>query len=278
MTGSAHGTTRPRYATAVERPPTPQEAVTGWHRVLGVARDQWQLLVLLVVAGGLFAAMVAAVAEIYESVQDADDVAAVDQPLLDAALELRSPALDRAVTLYTDLGGVVWAPILTTLLVVGLSVLWRSWTPLVLMVLATAGSLAMTSVGKVVVARDRPATDLAVPPFETSAAFPSGHSLNATVIAFMLAYLVWLHVRSGAVRVLVLVGAVVHAGAMGLSRVYLAHHWFTDVLVAWALGLGWLALVVAVHQLVLARTGRRPHRPRSEAQAREEETADTVTP
>jgi membrane-associated phospholipid phosphatase len=258
MTGSAHGTTRPRYATAVERPPTPQEAVTGWHRVLAVARDQWQLLVLLVVGGGRFAAK--------------------DQPLLDAALELRSPALDRAVTLYTDLGGVVWAPILTTLLVVGLSVLWRSWTPLVLMVLATAGSLAMTSVGKVVVARDRPATDLAVPPFETSAAFPSGHSLNATVIAFMLAYLVWLHVRSGAVRVLVLVGAVVHAGAMGLSRVYLAHHWFTDVLVAWALGLGWLALVVAVHQLVLARTGRRPHRPRSEAQAREEETADTVTP
>jgi membrane-associated phospholipid phosphatase len=248
-------------ASGLQHPPTPAEVRSGWERVVDVARSQWQLLLLLVVAAGLFAAMVAAAAEIYEAVQEGDDLAAVDQPLLEAFLERRTPALDQAVTVYTHLGGTVWAPVLTALLVVGLGVLWRSWTPVLLMVVATAGSLTMTSVGKVVVARERPDTALAVPPFETSAAFPSGHTLNATVIAFTIAYLVWMHVASRLVRVLVVLGAVLHAVLMGMSRVYLAHHWFTDVVVAWVLGIGWLALVVAVHQLVLARTGRRSRRP-----------------
>lgn len=43
----------------------------------------------------------------------------------------------------------------------------------------------------------------------------------------------------------------VFALAMGLSRVYLGHHWLTDVLVAWALGLGWLTVVITAHRLLL---------------------------
>lgn len=239
------------------RLPTRREVVVGGERVLTVMRDQWALLLLLVVGVGVFAAMVAASAEVYENVQESDDLAGLDQPALDAVVDLRTPALDQLITSYTHLGGIVWAPIATGLLIVGLALLWRSWTPVVLMLVATAGSLAMTSVGKVVVARERPTTDLAVPPFETSAAFPSGHALNAVVIAGVLAYLLALRTRSVRVGVLAVALAVVHSVLMGLSRVYLGHHWLTDVIVAWSLGAAWLAVVITMHQLLLKRTAHR---------------------
>lgn len=242
------------------RLPTRDETVAGARTVLDVLRSQWTLVLLLVVGVGVFAAMVAATAEVYENVQESDDLAGLDQPALDAAIDLRTPALDQVVTAYTHLGGIVWAPVATALLITGLALLWRSWTPVVLMLVATAGSLAMTSVGKVAVGRVRPATELAVPPFETSAAFPSGHALNATVIAGVIAYLLILRTRSVRVGVLVGLLAVVHAVLMGLSRVYLGHHWLTDVVVAWCLGAGWLAVVITVHQLVLKRLAHRSRR------------------
>ena len=242
------------------RLPTRTEVETGWDKVLEVVRAQWAMLLLLGVGGVVLAASVAGTAELYDDVRDSEGVAGLDQPVLDAAVSARSPQLDAFITAYTDLGGVVWAPVLTTLVVVGMALLWRSWTPVVLMVLAAAGSLAMTTVGKMVVGRDRPDTMLAVPPFEDSPAFPSGHSLNAVVIAGMLAYFVVLRSRSVRVAVVAVALAVVHSVLMGLSRVYLGLHWLTDVMVAWCLGAAWLALVVVVHQLVVRRLASRADR------------------
>ncbi|WP_367277707.1 phosphatase PAP2 family protein [uncultured Arthrobacter sp.] len=45
--------------------------------------------------------------------------------------------------------------------------------------------------------------------------------------------------------------ALVFAVTMGLSRVYLGHHWLTDVLVAWTIGIAWLAVVITAHRLFL---------------------------
>ncbi|HEY3410474.1 MAG TPA: phosphatase PAP2 family protein, partial [Propionicimonas sp.] len=136
---------------------------------------------------------------------------------------------------------------------------WRRRSVLLMMLIASAGSLIFTGVGKTVVGRARPPFALAVPPYEYAPSFPSGHTLNATVIALMLAYLAWWLSERRWVRVLCPTLAAVWAVAMGLSRVYLGHHWITDVMFGWFFGLAWLALLITVHRIVL-RLERRDRR------------------
>ncbi len=145
-------------------------------------------LVLTLVLGGLIAVSLTALsAEVYESVAEADGVAGLDHPLLQTAISLRSPALDVAATAYTDVGGPIGMPILAAATMLVLALRRRSWTPVILIASAAAGSLLMTVAGKQLIGRARPPLADAVPPYEHSASFPSGHALNAVVIAGIVA-------------------------------------------------------------------------------------------
>ncbi|MDO5745652.1 MAG: phosphatase PAP2 family protein, partial [Micrococcaceae bacterium] len=94
----------------------------------------------------------------------------------------------------------------------------------------------------------------AIPPYEYSPSFPSGHTLNATVIAGVVAYLIILRLDTVRGRVITILAAGFFAFTVGLSRIYLGHHWFTDVLAAWMLGAVWLILVITAHRLCLTAT------------------------
>ena len=224
---------------------------------------RWSLanlaLVLTVGVGlGLVWAFAEVSAEVYENVVDRDGISVIDQPVLDWSVGMRTPESSRLVTDFTDLGGTVGMPLIALLAGVGLAIAWRRWTPLVLMAIASAGSLAITITGKGLAGRARPPQYLAVPPFESSPSFPSGHTLNATVVLGLTAYLlvIWIRKRRWRAVVIVLLGLLIVA--MGLSRVYLGHHWLTDVIAGWAIGLGWLASVITGHRVRLTLARRHP--------------------
>ena len=185
----------------------------------------------------------------------------VDQPVLDQAIARRTPTNTWLVTGFTHLGGAVGMTIIASLITIVLVWRWRSRTPLILMLLAVAGSLAMTTVGKAIVGRNRPPLSEAVPPYEYAYSFPSGHALNSTVIAGIIAYLLVRRLRSSWARVITIACAVVWAVAMGLSRVFLGHHWLTDVVFGWLVGAAWVVLLITAHRLFLtirrARIDRR---------------------
>ncbi|MEO5780104.1 MULTISPECIES: phosphatase PAP2 family protein [Arthrobacter] len=243
--------------------------LTRWNNPLGrlLARTAEKLstllgphgtLILTLAVGAIIAiALTAVFAQVYEAVVQADGVAGLDHPVLDTAKTLRSPAADLIVTAFTDVGGTIGMPLLASATTVSLSLKRRSWTPAILIVTAAAGSLLMTIAGKQLIGRTRPPLTDAVPPFESSASFPSGHSLNSVVIAGVVAYLIILRLKSLRSRVLTAAAAAVFAAAIGLSRVYLGHHWLTDVLAAWALGAAWLTLVITAHRMYL--TTRKKH-------------------
>jgi undecaprenyl-diphosphatase len=134
----------------------------------------------------------------------------------------------------------------------------RSRTPLVLVAAAGIGSLLMTLGGKDVIKRHRPPHRDAIPPFERSPSFPSGHTLNTTTVAGVLAYLLVLRESRTGPQVATIAGAATTALTVGLSRVLLGAHWFTDVLVGWVGGSGWLALIITSHRLHLTAESGRP--------------------
>lgn len=229
--------------------------------------DRWGALPLLVLtlAIGIGVAVVGtwAASEVYDAVREADDVAVLDRPVLDWMLTLRSPVADTLVTWWTDVAGTIGMPIVALGFLVGFTIQRRAWTPLVLLVAASGGSLLMTIAGKDLIGRARPPLGDAVPPYEHSPSFPSGHTLNATVIVGTIVYLLLLRQSRLVTRGWTIVAGTVFVVSVGVSRVFLGHHWLTDVLAAWALGLAWLALVITAHRLYLTalRRGARPVKP-----------------
>lgn len=208
----------------------------------------------------IFSLLVLAGDRVYDAVTESDGIAGLDRPVLDWMIAHRSPELNAAITAFTNLGRTLPMTVMALLLCGLLYWRYREISVWVLTAIAAAGSVTFTLVGKAAVGRARPPITDAVPPYETSFSFPSGHTLNSTVIAGMLAYLTFWLARRLWVRVLAIIAAVVWAVAMGLSRIYLGHHWLTDVVFAWLLGMAWLALLITAHQLLLRFPFARPSR------------------
>ena len=227
------------------------------HRLRRRLAPHWVLLVTLGIGLALTVVLAALVATVYDAVTDVDGVAVLDRPALRTAMALRTPVGNAVAATYAEVGGTVGMPILATLVAVGLAVAWRQWTPVLLVAVTAAGSLALTVVGKGIVGRVRPPLADAVPPYEYGASFPSGHTLNSIAIAGIVAYLLVRRSHSRRARLLTVTLAGAFAFTMGMSRVYLGAHWLTDVLVAWALGAAWLTVVITAHRLLL--TVRPPH-------------------
>lgn len=243
--------------------------LTHWPSALGralhaaaVHAHRWlaphQVWALTLAAGLVVTALLTALAAgVYDAVVEQDGVTGLDQPALALAMAHRSAGLDTAVTAYTDVGGPVGMPVLAASTAVVLALVLRRWTPLTLVVTTMLGSLALTVAGKASVGRARPPLADAVPPYEHSFSFPSGHTLNATAFAGVVAYVLLRRLHAAWARRLTVVVAVLFPLTIGLSRIFLGHHWFTDVLAAWALGLAWLGVVITGHRLYL--TLRRRH-------------------
>ena len=123
------------------------------------------LIVTLLIGMVAVVALSAAAAQVYEAVTESDGVAGLDEPMLDAAISIRSPWLNFAATAFTDVAGVIIMPIIAVAVMIVLALRRRSWTPVILIVAAGTGSLLMTIVGKRLIGRTRPDLADAVPPF-----------------------------------------------------------------------------------------------------------------
>jgi len=215
------------------------------------------LAVALAVGIAVITAAAAIVIVIYAAITTSQGVAGLDRPVLDLLRGTRSPVMDTVLTAVTGTAGKIGMPLIAVTAMVVLGVRRRSWTPVVLIAVTGTVSLLLTVTGKEFIARVRPPYSDAVPPFELSESFPSGHTLNAVAVIGIIGYLLALRRGRGA-RVTIVTAAVLYVVLIGFTRVYLGHHWLTDVLAGLVLGAAWLALVITAHRYYLtARSAER---------------------
>jgi len=157
-------------------------------------------------------------------------------------------------------GFVLWPVVIAA----GVGLWWwrRQWLPAVLPALSLAGAGAWCVLTKVLVGRPRPPARDWLGAFD-GWSYPSQHAAQALATWGMLALMVMAG-RSLRTRTLLMTGAALIAFVVGLTRLYLAAHWMTDVLAGWALAGVWGCLLIISYlfaQQVATATTEREARP-----------------
>ena len=138
--------------------------------------------------------------------------------------------------------------LLPGLLIVGF---WFSGRPRDARYLASAWGASLVSfTTKRLVMRPRPdGTEIRVAEADLrDSSFPSGHVLHYAVFWGFACYLWNATIRNGSLRALPLAVIGAFVGTVGISRVYLGHHWLTDVIGSYTLGSGILLGLIGLHK------------------------------
>jgi undecaprenyl-diphosphatase len=177
----------------------------------------------------------------------------LDTELLDLVDKIYNAALADVAKVVSAFGALptVLALVAATSI---LLVVHRRWTELIVLVSGLGLTYAAVHIAKAAIDRPRPPDPLV----ETSlSSFPSGHAAYATAwIAVALIVTRRLGLAANAALVTI---AIVLAAAVGLSRIYLRAHYWSDVAAGWGIGCGIFASLAAIAMVVnyVRHNGRR---------------------
>ncbi len=118
-----------------------------------------------------------------------------------------------------------------------------------MLVFSTIGGLAFSQIFKILVARPRPDPELVnqMGHFIKLDSFPSGHVLGALSLYGFLLYISYTQLKDSLLRRFLMGICLFAIFLMGLSRIYLGAHWFSDVLGAYLIGFVWLSFVIFIY-------------------------------
>jgi len=170
-----------------------------------------------------------------------DPIIAVDVRLANLLVSFRTEPLTQLFSALTLLGKSHVVVLFVSALAI-LLVLWRKGIDLMALIITIVGSTTSSWLLKLAFQRPRP--DQAIY-LESSYSFPSGHATIAVALYGFIGYLLIRLTRRWWQRISLVCTTLALIAAIGLSRLYLAEHYLTDVLAGYLLGALWLGVAVA---------------------------------
>lgn len=181
-----------------------------------------------------------------------DSVGRWDDDAARAVAETRAPGLDVVADVGTLLADTPVGAGFAAVVAVGVALWKRSWLPLVVLGLLTAGSGALYELATTLITRDRPPVEILDPGLVPDHSFPSGHV--GTAVSAYAGALVVLWGLAPRTRPWVWLLGLVPPWVV-LCRLYQGAHHVSDVLTSLVVVTAWLLLVV---RLVLLPGVSRP--------------------
>jgi membrane protein DedA with SNARE-associated domain/membrane-associated phospholipid phosphatase len=189
---------------------------------------------------GVFVAVVAAsvFGLLLEEVAEGETQSTIDGPIARFFVEHRSPALTTVMRILTQFGG----GIVVTLILAAGAVLaylrWRDPKWPAFFCASLVGAMGLDDLIKFFVDRPRPHLSQLVE--VSGSSFPSGHATASAAMCVAVAYALTRRSRWRA-TVWIWAGALLLSSLVGMSRLYLGVHWFTDVGGGLVLGVFWVS-------------------------------------
>ncbi|HET9614588.1 MAG TPA: phosphatase PAP2 family protein [Candidatus Limnocylindrales bacterium] len=196
--------------------------------------------ILLVAGFGILVACLFLFGTVAEGIRDGE-VFLLDTIATPFLHGLANPALDQVMSDATTMGSTAVLPALFAVAMILLLARRRFGAALFLAV-SSGGALLLNELMKLFFHRPRPQLPWAH--VQPDYSFPSGHTMNSVAFYLAIAIIVWSIAgrRWGAIT---LAAAIVLCTTIGVSRIYLGFHYFTDVTGGALAGIAWVLVTLA---------------------------------
>ena len=209
---------------------------------------RWQVGASLLIALVLFfSAIVLAIFS-----RHAAALAGFDASLAESLRDQMPLPVLRGIAMLTHLGDKLWVIAVASLMLLAL-LLRRCWQLALAWVVALLGIVPINGSLKALFRRVRPLHDHGFI-VEPGWSFPSGHAFGAMVFYGMLAY-VLLRLSPHYHRAIIATTMLL-IGVVGISRILLQVHYFSDVLAGYTAGAAWLVLCIGAVEIMRTTTTR----------------------
>ncbi len=118
----------------------------------------------------------------------------------------------------------------------------------IMLIVSSTGAVLLSLVFKIIVARPRPDPSLIqqLSVYQSADSFPSGHVLFFMGLLGYLLYLAHIYLYKSSIKVITEIILIELIVLMGISRIYVGAHWFSDTLGAYLIGSIWLLFIVKI--------------------------------